>query len=246
MKSNDCKFKVSGQNAFTLVEILVVLSVIALLAAILFPAFSSSREKSRISSCLSNVRQIGVAILAYRQDFDERFPVATDNNDHGVYLWESGEPKIREALSESPPLGSALSAYIKDNQIWRCPSDVGGKKILNRNADNYDTIVYNSSNEFYSMFGTSYVYRVELGFVETSEDAKAVDFGEKSLSISDIVMLADGSNWHMASRPNAVSTYLFGADEITGYRNMLYADGHVKTTPEKTFFLLWLGNLGVQ
>ncbi len=62
------------RKAFTLIELLAVIAVIAILAAILFPVFSQAREKARQSSCLSNMRNIGLALTQYVQDYDETFP----------------------------------------------------------------------------------------------------------------------------------------------------------------------------
>src|ERR1700710_862380 len=62
------------RRGFTLIELLVVIAIIAILAAILFPVFAQAREKARQASCLSNEKQIGLAILAYVQDYDETYP----------------------------------------------------------------------------------------------------------------------------------------------------------------------------
>src|SRR5262245_48870524 len=66
-------------NAFTLIELLIVIAIIALLAAILFPVFARAREKARQSACASNLKQIGMGILQYTQDFDERYPSVWDS-----------------------------------------------------------------------------------------------------------------------------------------------------------------------
>lgn len=67
-------FKFSSKKGFTLIELLVVIAIIAILAAILFPVFARARENARRASCQSNLKQIGLGILQYAQDYDERYP----------------------------------------------------------------------------------------------------------------------------------------------------------------------------
>jgi len=72
-------FRTRRDVGFTLVELLVVIAVISILAAILFPVFTHARETARISTCLSNMKQLGLASIMYTNDFDERFPSSTIN-----------------------------------------------------------------------------------------------------------------------------------------------------------------------
>lgn len=100
------------RRGFTLIELLVVIAIIAILAAILFPVFAKAREKARQSSCLSNMKQLGVAYMMYVQDYDERFP-----GYHGGRDWTS--------YADPTAWWKTLSPYIKNSQIWFCPSATG-------------------------------------------------------------------------------------------------------------------------
>src|SRR5947209_14680857 len=66
-------------RGFTLIELLVVIAIIAILAAIIFPVFAEAREKARGASCASNLKQAGLAVLMYAQDYDETLPYAAMN-----------------------------------------------------------------------------------------------------------------------------------------------------------------------
>src|SRR5215212_499304 len=78
------------RRGFTLIELLVVIAIIAILAAILFPVFAQAREKARSSTCLSNQKQIALALSMYGQDYDETFPfaIALDPNTSLDIEWE--------------------------------------------------------------------------------------------------------------------------------------------------------------
>jgi prepilin-type N-terminal cleavage/methylation domain-containing protein/prepilin-type processing-associated H-X9-DG protein len=102
---------------FTLIELLVVIAIIAILASILFPVFGRARENARRSSCQSNLKQIGLGMMQYTQDYDEYFPLSV------ISLTPSGS-------QTNPPVGGvpigwadALQTYLKSTQIYQCPSE---------------------------------------------------------------------------------------------------------------------------
>jgi prepilin-type N-terminal cleavage/methylation domain-containing protein/prepilin-type processing-associated H-X9-DG protein len=111
------------RNAFTLIELLVVIAIIAILAAILFPVFAQAREKARAISCLSNMKQIGMAEQMYVQDYDERTFFRA--NATAPTPWRSPAIIPDANLRAQASWWNLLLPYIKNNQIFTCPSDAG-------------------------------------------------------------------------------------------------------------------------
>ncbi len=117
-------------RGFTLIELLVVIAIIAILAAILFPVFARARENARRASCLSNLKQIGLGIMQYTQDYDERYPFATSGPWGGPYDWScpAGSPCAAFTSSDGSPGGhfktwmDHIHPYIKSTQLFMCPS----------------------------------------------------------------------------------------------------------------------------
>ena len=102
------------KKGFTLIELLVVIAIIAILAAILFPVFAQAREKARQASCMSNLKQIGLAELQYVQDYDERYSGSFEDSPQGrVYYPEMVYP------------------YAKNAQIFYCPDSTPTDRFNN-------------------------------------------------------------------------------------------------------------------
>ncbi len=97
------------RKGFTLIELLVVIAIIAILAAILFPVFAKARDKARQTTCLSNCKQIGLALLMYAQDYDETSPLGCG-------------PRARYDYVHYECWATALNSYINNWQIWACPT----------------------------------------------------------------------------------------------------------------------------
>lgn len=134
--------KTQEKKAFTLIELLVVIAIISILAAILFPVFARARENARRTSCLSNLKQIGLGFMQYTQDYDEKFPLALWQTTGTFGAYVASDPANFAApasLDRSVPSGNFrvnrgsnaanlyswmdfIFPYIKSVQVFVCPS----------------------------------------------------------------------------------------------------------------------------
>jgi prepilin-type N-terminal cleavage/methylation domain-containing protein len=99
-------------RGFTLIELLVVIAIISILASILYPVFARAREQARKANCLSNLRQIGMAVQMYAQDYDEFLPQVDPREDNDGSDWDYCQP-----------LHVLLEPYVRNRQLFRCKSD---------------------------------------------------------------------------------------------------------------------------
>lgn len=126
--------KQARHQAFTLIELLVVIAIISILAAILFPVFARARENARRTSCLSNIKQMGLAAMQYVQDYDETFPQYGYAVPSGTVLPDG---VIWAGTTAAPNIywPQLLFPYHKSIQVFWCPSSsnftngVGGRPV---------------------------------------------------------------------------------------------------------------------
>ncbi len=207
---------VRSRFAFTLIELLVVIAIIAILAGMLFPVFSAAREKGRCTRCVANLKQIGAAIEMYASDYDELYPFAKDPADEFCSVIWSDFPQWQAWIPYMPRLVDVLSPYIRNREIWHCPSD-HGFTVLEDSG-----LPLNGKPTSFAAFGTSYFYRTEVAF-------RRLLIGQMP-NPSKVNLIFDGhGSWH--GRSNRYNRKRW---------NILYADGHVKTANRSQYDEAWM------
>jgi len=177
-----------------LIELLVVIAIIAILAAILFPVFAQARESARTTSCLSNTKQLGLGVLQYIQDYDEKFPlwIYCDNV-------SAANPVVAGPGTADTPWGpwknnhigwdKTTQPYIKNVQVFKCPSNDIGVETQADPPDGHDDSaptgsVNYSMNSHLNAREQSAVSQAKVRFpavcVLLSESSKASSTGESS------------------------------------------------------------------
>lgn len=208
-----------AKSAFTLIELLVVIAIIAILAAILFPVFGRARENARRSSCQSNLKQIGLGLAQYTQDYDEVMPYVNNQ--------DTTTPNNRYWTD-------TLQPYIKSYQILRCPSDTNSNLPAAGTANSsYSANAVGAQNSV-GQPTTPWSINDWFGFSLN----KTVALAEIPAPATTILM-ADGIDayWQYGNA-NSPGVFLNAATtprELGEWRerhletiNTLWADGHVK------------------
>ena len=207
------------RGGFTLIELLVVIAIIAILASILFPVFARARENARRTSCSSNLKQIGLGVMQYVQDYDEKYPPSNITiGGTGLFWWQ------------------VLQPYTKSEQLYYCPSSTsqsapsslnyGANMLMMRDGRDFDVrppvslAAVNSSSTTYLLMDAGF-YRINVPYVVSPVSGWGWLPGSGAL----------GATFYNGNPP---------ADWETGRHfdgvNVAFADGHVKWLKSSVVF----------
>jgi prepilin-type N-terminal cleavage/methylation domain-containing protein/prepilin-type processing-associated H-X9-DG protein len=227
-------YRNAKQKAFTLIELLVVIAIIAILAAILFPVFARARENARRTSCLSNLKQMGLGVMMYTQDYDELYPltVMLNNTPHPI-------PSAVSLSISGKALWSwyeMLYPYTKSVQVYKCPSSgYTGNAVYTANyGTNYDVMPYytDTPKSLASLEAPASTYLI-------------MDAGYYMMAYSRALHGGANNAWYLpgtgAYNGSSAASLSIGTTAADAYRasdyedgrhlgsvNVAFADGHVK------------------
>jgi prepilin-type N-terminal cleavage/methylation domain-containing protein/prepilin-type processing-associated H-X9-DG protein len=205
------------RRGFTLIELLVVIAIISILAAILFPVFARARENARRASCMSNVKQMGLGVMQYTQDYDENYPL------------------YRRATAEDPPVPAyktgywewqhMIYPYTKSEQVYRYPSGNGATSPYNGHYGANYSLIAGTPTSVAAVVATASTYMI-------------MDAGTSYILTTDAYRVNKGGARYLPGSGKFVTPELaiasgfyesdFESGRHFGGVNMAFADGHVK------------------
>ncbi len=214
---------IKNRSAFTLIELLIVIAIISILAAILFPVFASARSRARQTVCLSNLKQLGLVLLQYQADYDDRvtppFGLGTKGHPTKTYWWFGSQDTAdqkRPDYTDSP-----LYPYSKNWQLQLCPESPEPKNAANITGE-------------LSRLGFGYGINQSVWNSGGPKHINAFTSPAETVSLADSAAYENGEirrSYYVYPPSSNTSFNLTGRGGVrphaTGFANVLWVDGHV-------------------
>ena len=196
------------RRAFTLIELLVVIAIIAILAGMLLPALGKAKKKAQDAACLSNLRQLGIALTSYANDNQDYLPIAEPLPSSKP---SNGLPRIADMLA--PQLGYPSGTNQPNNSVLKCPLDY-----------RYDSNGKGIPFGYFKAEGTSYEWN------PVYNKKKLGRTSSRMILLELVPMMYDFENWHNSStrvQGNTNDLETTGVAALVGAKNCVFTDGHV-------------------
>jgi len=201
------------RKGFTLIELLVVIAIISILAAILFPVFARARENARRASCMSNLKQVGLGVMMYTQDYDEHYP-SVNWSGTGSYRFPNGN------ISSANPWYLKIYPYVKSIQVFNCPS-ADSALIWNGSYGSSGKFTYGANQDFLTgLSGDGSAGQIIAAVDKPSQTVMILDSNFQSFT-PWYPMTSSNPYYPWDATRAMLDRHLDGA-------NFLFADGHVK------------------
>lgn len=212
-------------RGFTLIELLVVIAIIAILAAILFPVFAQAREKARMSTCTSNLKQIGLAFTTYATDYDG---LLMDGNwSPGITQVDGWPAASGTVIDEKNGWPAYIMPYVKNRGIFDCPTSMD--KIFQQNINQLDG---------------NYVWNEEA-----SDDAGDMLDNLGQGNPASIILAMDGGDYAIENKTSLEAMMLDDLDSVkrdteepTRHQQqavVVFGDGHAKSLKKGNLLSGW-------
>ncbi|MHB0998647.1 MAG: prepilin-type N-terminal cleavage/methylation domain-containing protein [Armatimonadota bacterium] len=220
-------------KGFTLIELLVVIAIIAILAAILFPVFAKAREAARGTTCLSNAKQVGNALMMYKAEYDGVFPTvdATAGPSYGIpyiqsaqlysgFYWNFWGPTAKDFIERSTIVGQ-LFPYAKSWKIFKCPSNSAFDATHSKSSlDRFTDYIYRI--RFYA--GTSFLDASQTGTIWGLSGTISESDCQKPAGTWVFVEAFPWHSWEVETLAGGKQVFKRSARQ-----NFVFADGHAKS-----------------
>ena len=236
-------YRQKARKAFTLIELLVVIAIIAILAAILFPVFAQARESARMTSCLNNMRQLGLGLTMYAQDADETFP--------SIYAGYGPKGNYITPQHEGWMWKNAIGPYLKNKGVFKCPSNpVSDPNGPSNDPNNDNGNAFGHVMEQDGLMPQSYAMNAgATSWVDSGDPGN--QWANKPLKLatinrpSNLVAIGEdtwregdfGPDWFVEGSSQCSQHAVYTHRGFTGPANYIYYDGHVKN--KKPASLVW-------